>query len=328
MPRTARLDIPGLLHHVIVRGIERRPIFADNYDRQTFCHRFSGLLAETETSCLAWSLLPNHFHLLLRPEKAPLSHFMRRLLTGYAVNFNIRHKRSGHLFQNRYKSLLCEEETYCLELVRYIHLNPLRARLVVDLEQLDVYPWCGHAVVLGNRSLEGHKVNETLLHFGEGGKKARQAYREFIADGIALHGRWQKSGRSFRQYFSELLAQDDDLAKDSRVLGSEDFCVRLQRQGQIMRGAAIQRNIPLAELLRRTSALLGLPAELPLERNRSRPVADARALFCCIAVRKLGHNGAEVGRLLGLSRAGVSAAAKRGEKLLAEFPGWQDDLVN
>ena len=127
MPRLARLDISGLLQHVIVRGIERRDIFNDDRDRQLFIDRLFALLSETGVRCYAWSLLSNHFHLLLMPTSTPLSYFMRRLLTGYAVSFNRRNKRSGHLFQNRYKSIVCEEEPYLLELVRYIHLNPVRA---------------------------------------------------------------------------------------------------------------------------------------------------------------------------------------------------------
>jgi REP element-mobilizing transposase RayT len=127
MPRLARLDIAGLLQHVIVRGIERRDIFSDDIDRQNFVDRVITLLSETGVRCYAWAILSNHFHLLLKPTATPLASFMRRLLTGYAMSFNRRHTRSGHLFQNRYKSIVCEEEPYLLELVRYIHLNPLTA---------------------------------------------------------------------------------------------------------------------------------------------------------------------------------------------------------
>jgi REP element-mobilizing transposase RayT len=126
MPRSARLDVPCILQHVIVRGIEKRDIFLDDRDREFFANRLSSLLKETEVRCFAWSILSNHFHLLLMPMRSTLASFMRRLLTGYAVYFNRQHSRSGHLFQNRYKSIVCEEEPYLLELVRYIHLNPLR----------------------------------------------------------------------------------------------------------------------------------------------------------------------------------------------------------
>jgi len=146
MPRSARIDIEGVLQHVMVRGIERRDIFLDDCDRSAFKDRLSQLLVKTRTDCLAWSLLSNHAHLLLRPTKGKLSELMLRLLTGYAVVFNLRHHRCGHLFQNRYKSIVCEEDAYLLELVRYIHLNPLRAGLVPSMRKLDTYKWSGHAV--------------------------------------------------------------------------------------------------------------------------------------------------------------------------------------
>ena len=151
MPRQPRLDAPGLLQHVMARGIERRKLFRDDKDRQSFLERLAVILEETQTQCYAWALIPNHFHLLLRTSLTPLSKVMRRLMTGYAVTFNKRHKRTGHLFQNRYKSVVCEEDPYLLELIRYIHLNPLRAKLVQDLKELDKYPWAGHSAILGRR---------------------------------------------------------------------------------------------------------------------------------------------------------------------------------
>jgi len=151
MPRQARLDAPGVLQHVMARGIERRKIFWDDKDRASFLERLALILEETQTQCYAWALIPNHFHILLRTGTTPLSTVMRRLMTGYAVTFNIRHRRSGHLFQNRYKSVVCEEDTYLLELTRYIHLNPLRAKLVEDLKALDKYSWTGHSAILGKR---------------------------------------------------------------------------------------------------------------------------------------------------------------------------------
>ena len=125
MPRQARIDAPGALHHIIARGIERRRIFRTRKDYLDFIDRLSSLLDSTGTRCYAWALIPNHFHLLLKTGSVPIATVMRRLLTGYAVSFNNRHCRHGHVFQNRYKSILCQEETYLKELVRYIHLNPL-----------------------------------------------------------------------------------------------------------------------------------------------------------------------------------------------------------
>jgi len=112
MPRQPRLDAPGILQHVMARGIERRLIFVDDPDRKDFLARFAQILEETQTQCYAWALIPNHFHLLIRTGQTPLNAVMRRLMTGYAVSFNHRHRRVGHLFQNRYKSVVCEENTY------------------------------------------------------------------------------------------------------------------------------------------------------------------------------------------------------------------------
>ena len=127
MPRKARIDAAGALHHIVARGIDRRSIFEDDTDRKDFLKRAATILSETQTACYAWALIPNHFHLLLRTGPSSISTVMHRLLTGYAISYNYRHRRYGHLFQNRYKSILCQEDTYLLELVRYIHLNPLRA---------------------------------------------------------------------------------------------------------------------------------------------------------------------------------------------------------
>jgi REP element-mobilizing transposase RayT len=109
MPRQARLDAPGTLHHVMIRGIEKRNIVDDNWDRTAFVSRLGDQAKKTGTSIYAWSLLKNHAHFLLRSGYSGLPKFMRRFLTGYAVGYNRRHKRFGHLFQNRYKSILCED---------------------------------------------------------------------------------------------------------------------------------------------------------------------------------------------------------------------------
>jgi hypothetical protein len=114
----------------------------------------------------------------------PLTTVMRRLLTGYAVFYNRRHRRHGHLFQNRYKSILCQEDKYLKELVRYIHLNPARAKLVGDLDGLDGYPYSGHSVIMGQSEREWQNVEKVLGLFSAKVLSARQQYRAFLKDGI------------------------------------------------------------------------------------------------------------------------------------------------
>ena len=184
MPRQARLDSPGTLHHVIVRGIEKRDIVNDKYDRKRMVSRLGDLAEETKTSVYAWVLMSNHMHILLKSGPAGLSRFMRRLLTGYAVTYNIRHKRHGHVFQNRYKSIICDEDVYFQELVRYIHLNPLRAKMVKSMSELDRYPWCGHRVIMGKRKAEWQDADYVLSWFGQDISTGRKGYRRYLQDGI------------------------------------------------------------------------------------------------------------------------------------------------
>ena len=162
MTRQARIDAPGALHHIICHGIERRQIFVDDADRDHFVQRLATVLSETSTKYFAWTLIPNHFHLLVGTGDVPISMVMRRLLTSYAVHFNRRHRRCGHLFQNRYKSILCQQDPYLFELVRYIHLNPLRAKIVSDLRELDRYPYSGHSRLKGNID-DGRQDTESVL---------------------------------------------------------------------------------------------------------------------------------------------------------------------
>ncbi len=155
MPRTARLDAPGVLHHVMIRGIERRKIFRSNKDSEDFIERLADLCPGTHTTCYAWAFMSNHAHFLFRTGKEPLSRLMRRLLTGYVIGFNHRNSRNGQLFQNRYKSIICQEERYLRELVRYIHLNPIRAGMVQGLDELRSYEYCGHSALMGRRRGNG-----------------------------------------------------------------------------------------------------------------------------------------------------------------------------
>ena len=182
MPRGPRLDAPETLHHIIFRGIERGLIVRDDVDREDFISRLGRLAKETSTAMYAWSLMSNHGHMLLRSGKGGIPTLMRRLLTGYAVSYNRRHARWGHVFQNRYKSIICEEDVYFQRLVSYIHLNPLRAGIVQSLEELDVYPWCGHSVLMNQQQNDWQDRDYVLEYFGATEGSARKAYRTFVSE--------------------------------------------------------------------------------------------------------------------------------------------------
>jgi REP element-mobilizing transposase RayT len=175
MPRQARLDSPGTLHHVMIRGIERRNIVDEEQDRKDFVRRLGKLASETFTAICAWALMSNHAHIVLSSGPQGLAKFMRRFLTGYAVSYNLRHRRHGYVFQNRYRSIVCEAEGYFTELVRYIHLNLLRVKLVADPKELERYPYCGHGGFWERRKTNGKTVTAywRSLVAGREGLKAR-----------------------------------------------------------------------------------------------------------------------------------------------------------
>ena len=324
MPRTARLDIVGLLQHVMVRGIEKRDIFVDDADRERFLSRLSKLLQETETDCLAWALLPNHFHLLLRPRRRKLADFMRRLLTGYAIYFNLRHERAGHLFQNRYKSILCEEDPYLIELVRYIHLNPFRAGLVKDLDELDHYRGCGHAVLMGTCQLPGQNTDEVLAYWGSRIFEARQKYRKFVAEGMERETKEDLGGGDPVRRFT-LIQPKETETHDLRILGSGDFVEKLQQTNRLPDRPAIK--VPLEILARKICDGLGVRHEALMQRLKTPKVTEARSVISYIAVREMGYSGTSVGTVLGIGRSAVSVAASRGEALLRSNPSLRDRLA-
>src|SRR3990172_9704455 len=184
MPRQARLDIPGALHHIMVRGINRSTIFDDNDDKAKFLERLSENIIEGKSSVYAWVLMDNHAHILFKSGEDGISALMRKQLTWYAQYYNRRHNRTGHLFENRYKSILCDEDNYLLALVRYIHLNPLRAQIIKTIEELDGYQWSGHRAIIGKAKNPWMDAEYILNQFDNTRRKALHAYREFMSEGI------------------------------------------------------------------------------------------------------------------------------------------------
>lgn len=324
MPRLPRLDIPHVLHHVIVRGIERRDIFVDDTDKERIVARLSDLLTKSATKCFAWSLMSNHFHLLLMPTTSSLAETMRRLLTGYAVYFNRKYRRSGHLFQNRYKSILCEEEPYFLELIRYIHLNPQRAGLVPDLDALDRYRWSGHAVLLGNRIMDGQERDEVLARFGKNRASALQGYRQFISDGIATGRRNDLVGGGLKRSMLGQEESSERMAYDERILGSGEFVEILTRGDKMLE---YRQSLSLTDLLQSVCAITEVKAATLKRPGKERAVARARAIFCCLAVREFGYTGKEAGMVAGLGSAGVCIAVRRGEELINGEPALRERIV-
>jgi putative transposase len=323
MARGPRLDAPGSLHHVIVRGIERRKIFESDKDREDFLTRLGRVVKEEQATCFAWVLMPNHAHILLRTGTTPLAKMMKRLLTGYAVSFNRRHQRSGHLFQNRYKSIVCEEDSYLLELIRYIHLNSIRTGLVRDIDELDRYRWCGHSVLMGKDHRPWQAKEEVLSYFSQREGVARRKYRQFVLEGIPLGRRGELTGGGVRLNGEKL--EGNFLRRlDHRILGSGAFVEKLLAEEERMvrqRTLFKRKRINVEKFMDLISEKFGVTREEVIGGGQRQAVSVARSVFCYLASKDLGLTGRELSRALRLTPSAIHYAVLRGEKFLAEHKG-------
>ncbi|MCU0559740.1 MAG: transposase [Desulfobacterales bacterium] len=330
MPRKSRIDAPGAIHHIIGRGINRNVIFQDDLDRGRFIDRLASLLPETQTACYAWALMPNHFHLLLRSSLSPVAGLMRRLLTGYAVVYNHRHRRCGHLFQNRYKSILCQEEPYLLELVRYIHLNPLRARIVSSVEALDSFPYSGHSVLMGLQTADWQDSESVLSRFGRRGRSARWNYRAFLCEGIERGQRPELTGGGLVRSlggWEELKKQRRQKAYmkgDERILGDGDYVNELLAAANenLKRSYQLRAmGLNLDTIAQRVATQMGMPLEAVWAAGKHRQRVEARSLLCYWAVRLIGLNMSSLAKRLKISITAVSQSVARGE-VIAQKNGY------
>jgi len=327
MPRKARIDAPGALHHIIGRGIERRRIFLDDSDRDNFVERLSTIVSDTGTSCFAWSLLPNHYHLLLRTGNVPIATVMRKLLTGYAVSFNRTHRRHGHVFQNRYKSILCQEEPYLQELVRYIHLNPLRAAVVSSLKGLDRYLYSGHSRLIGYAKDSWQETEAVLALFGKRTAAARKDYREFVSGGMKDGRKPGLTGGGLIRSVGGWAALKSigemgvHFKRDERILGESDFVEKVLGDAaeELERKYRLKaEGYDFETLVGRVCDVFDMKRRRILTPGKQPDRVTARSVLAYWAVRELGITVTSVGQQLGLSQSATSRAVQRGEQIVAQ----------
>jgi REP element-mobilizing transposase RayT len=265
----------------MIRGIERRPIFHDTEDYEDFLSRLDRLIPELGFLCFTWVLLPNHGHFALQTGPVPLPRLMARLVTGYAVSFNRRHGRVGHLLQNRYRSRLVEDDRDLLGLIRYIHGNPLRAGLVPSAEALGRFPWCGYGALTGDRPARPFEAPAaTLRLLADQPTEARQRHR---------HRR--------RQLI------------DSRDLTAGPLDEMPASKSRADASRLVNRQ--LKELIQVVCTSHGLTPEDLAGQKRDRPILAARSELALRATRDLGLSSRAAARALGVSDSTMSRALKR-----------------
>ena len=275
---------------------------------------------ETETAIYAWGLMNNHAHILLRSGPCGLPTYMRRILSGYAVSYNRRHRRHGHLFQNRYKSIVCEEDAYFTQLVRYIHLNPLRAKLVNSLSQLGRYAWSGHSVLLGKFKKEWQDDKYVLKWFGDKVGEARRAYRHYVAAGVDQGQRPDLVGgglvRSQGGWSSVKTMRHLGIMEksDDRILGSGDFVESMLNQAdekvkyQFTSEEPVNRAVQLIERMCREHQI---SIEALQSGSRISEVSCLRSQLADTLVTGYGLSLAETARQLGVTTSAIANGLRR-----------------
>jgi REP element-mobilizing transposase RayT len=278
---------------VIVRGVDRRDIFRDDVDRVAYCDQLSRVFPEDGASCLAWALMPNHVHLVVRTGPRPLARVMHRMGTRYGRYFNDRYGRVGHLFQGRYKAIGVEHDEYLMTLVRYVHANPLRAGLVASVDELDRHRWTGHAALVGCAAAAPfHDTREALRLFDENEVVARASVRALMR------------------------CADQAPGAEHEVEGAKSDPV----VAPVEPSREVDPALALTKLIARVCTAQRIPeAELRMG-SRCRPVSLARATIAYLAFHHLGVSLADTARLLGVSRQALWARLEDGRRAASRLP--------
>lgn len=327
MPRQARLDVAGALHHIMIRGINKSTIFKDDHDRIRFLERLGQTVIEGKCKVYAWVLMSNHVHILFNSGKDGVSSVMRKLLTWYALYFNRSHRRSGHLFENRFKSILCDEENYLLALVRYIHLNPIRAGIIRTLDELDRYPWSGHRAIVGKTKYPWMDTETVLSQFGDTKRKAINGYRRFVQEDIGKGQNPLLTGGGLirsKGGWSQVLSMRRKGLKeeaDERILGEGDFVQEILKEAEekYLRQLKLrQGGFSIAEIIRQECKKSKISVEELRGGSRRRKVSRVRSAIARRSSKELGLSGAEIARHLGVNTSSINRAIVRAEDTAKE----------
>jgi len=295
MPRKPRIHIPGCFYHVIVRGNAGDPLFLDDTHRHYFFKLLQDGSVRFQYRIHAFCLMTNHVHLLLQVADIPLSRLMQNLMLRYSTWFNKKRRRIGHLFQGRYKAILIDADAYLLELVRYIHLNPVRANMV---KLPDEYQWTGHRSLLGKEVLPWQCTDYVLSLFASDSMKASEKYSNFVYDGLS-EGARPEFGLG---------------THEGRLLGDDSFADEALLQAEEKPASRVTLDAVISEVCRQFEIT---EAELSAT-GKARPASEARAVAAFIT-REIPHLSlTELAKKLDREVSAVSQAARRLEKAAKE----------
>ena len=285
MARRPRLFAPGVLYHVIVRGNQRQKTFTAESDYQAYMERLARYRKKYDYVLHAYCLMPNHVHLLVESSEQPLAKFMQGLQQSYSQYFNLRHRKTGHVFEGRYKAILCQKDQYLLQLIRYIHLNPVRAGMVRSPER---YRYSGDHVYLQGKATEIIDPATVLSMLG-----GKQAYRRFVQDGLS-------EGHKEEYYAVE----------DQRFLGAEGFGARLLKKEPGLSGKKLTRR-SIETVARELAKLLKIEVQALRSPDRGWAISKARTIAAYVLVRRLGYRLSDVAAYFGRDMATLATLLAR-----------------
>jgi REP element-mobilizing transposase RayT len=289
MARKQRIHYPGALYHVILRGNARQDIFFDDGDRCRFFLLLQDAVEKFGFRIHAYCLMTNHVHLAVQVGAMPLSRIMQNLSLRYTAWINRRLNRSGHLFQGRYKAVLVDADSFLLELVAYIHLNPVRAGMTASPGD---HPWSSHRAYLGKEIIPWLTTELVLSMFGNRLDKARKLFAHFVGE---------RTGDGHRDEFQR------GGGIDSRLLGEEHFVDEVMERAQMGR----ELKPAVDEVLETVKAICAIDDELLCSRQRGRSIAEARTLAAWAVAEFSAGTISEVGRIFGRDVSTLSACIKR-----------------
>jgi len=279
MARRPRIFAPGLLYHVMARGNQRQKTFRCGDDYQAYLKLLEHYRVKFAVRIYAYCLMPNHVHLLVESGSFPLSKLMQGLQQSYTQYFNRSYRKTGHLFQGRYRAIICDKDKYLLALVRYIHLNPVRAGLTKRAED---YVYSGHGSYLtekGARIIDGRPI---LAMLG-----SRRAYGKFVMDGL-----------------SEAHNEAYYRVEDQRFLGEEGFGEELTRE--IAKEEQPKRKQSIELDVKKIAKSLKTTVESLRGKDRRWEISAKRARSVALLVHEQGHRAGEVAKYFGRDQANIS----------------------
>jgi putative transposase len=315
MPRKARLNVPGTVCHVMARCLRSESLFRDDDDRSFFLRLFSSSLSQTGYRCYAWVLMNNHYHFVVRTSSLELWHLMKPLNTHYAAYHKKRYGRMGPLFLDRYKSIVTQDQNYVQELVRYVHLNPIRAGICKDLNTLAVYPWSGHGALMGRFCHTFQDTQTVINRFGESVEQSRERYRAYLKEGIE---------RDLSEDVLVRLVRNSNAGVESGrsvgcwIIGDQSFIKNAIAQSDLER-LRISRfeheGKSLDRLAEKVAMHMGVGKARIRIRSRGGKESEARKVFVFAAVKEYHAPSRVVAEYCGVGQAAISALAKAGREI-------------